>query len=246
MIAVSERRQQVNDAAVGGNWKEDKMVYVITGANRGIGLELCRQVKERGDDVVAVCRRRSADLDKLGARVIDGVDVRNLDDVRRLREQLDDTKIDVLINVAGILSNQQLGKIDEPAIEAIRAQFEVNALGPVLVTQALMDLLHKGSKVGIITSRMGSIADNGSGGSYGYRMSKAAVNAAGKSLAIDLEPRGISVVLLHPGYVRTDMTGGSGGIDPEEAARGLLARLDDLTLETTGSFWHQSGERLPW
>lgn len=222
------------------------MVYVITGANRGIGLELCRQVKERGDDVVAVCRRRSADLDKLGARVIDGVDVRNLDDVRRLREQLDGTKIDVLINVAGILSNQQLGKIDEPAIEAIRAQFEVNALGPVLVTQALMDLLHKGSKVGIITSRMGSIADNGSGGSYGYRMSKAAVNAAGKSLAIDLEPRGISVVLLHPGYVRTDMTGGSGGIDPEEAARGLLARLDDLSLETTGSFWHQNGEQLPW
>ncbi|HET7675036.1 MAG TPA: SDR family oxidoreductase [Gammaproteobacteria bacterium] len=222
------------------------MVYVITGANRGIGLELCPQVKERGDEVVAVCRHRSADLDKLGARVIDGVDVRNLDDVRRLREQLDGTKIDVLINVAGILSNQQLGKIDEPAIEAIRAQFEVNALGPVLVTQALMDLLHKGSKVGIITSRMGSIADNGSGGSYGYRMSKAAVNAAGKSLAIDLEPRGISVVLLHPGYVRTDMTGGSGGIDPEEAARGLLARLDDLSLETTGSFWHQNGEQLPW
>lgn len=93
---------------------------------------------------------------------------------------------------------------------------------------------------------MGSIGDNGSGGHYGYRMSKAALNMAGVSLAHDLRPRGIAVAILHPGYVRTDMTGGGGHIDPPEAARGLLQRLDELTLESTGSFWHANGERLPW
>lgn len=221
-------------------------VYVITGANRGIGLEMCRQVKERGDEVVAVCRKPSPELEQLGVRVVDGVDVRKLEDVQRLRRQLEGTNVDVLVNVAGVLSNQTLGAIDTQALDAMRLQFDANAIGPVLVTQALLDLMVKGGKVGIITSRMGSIEDNSSGGSYGYRMSKAAVNAAGKSLAIDLKPRGISVALLHPGYVSTDMTNHSGTVEPDESVRGLLARLDNLSLDTTGSFWHQNGERLPW
>jgi NAD(P)-dependent dehydrogenase (short-subunit alcohol dehydrogenase family) len=93
---------------------------------------------------------------------------------------------------------------------------------------------------------MGSIDDNNSGGMYGYRMSKAAVNIAGVSLARDLAPRGIAVALLHPGFVRTEMTGGRGNVDPPEAARGLIARIDELTLETSGGFWHASGKRLPW
>ena len=128
----------------------------------------------------------------------------------------------------------------------MRAQFEVNSLGPLRVTAALRHRLRPGSKVGIVTSRMGSIADNTSGSAYGYRMSKAAVNAAGMSLALDLAPAGVAVVLLHPGYVRTQMTGGRGNWGPDESAAGLLTQLDRLTLETTGSFWHANGDSLPW
>jgi NAD(P)-dependent dehydrogenase (short-subunit alcohol dehydrogenase family) len=99
--------------------------------------------------------------------------------------------------------------------------------------------------VAIVTSRMGSIADNGSGGYYGYRASKVAVNMIGKSLARDLEGRGVAVALLHPGMVATETTGGQ-GIEPAQAARGLIDRIDQLTLETTGRFWHAEGYELPW
>jgi len=106
--------------------------------------------------------------------------------------------------------------------------------------------LKAGAKIALVTSRMGSIADNDSGGSYGYRMSKAALNAAGVSLARDLQARGIAVAILHPGYVRTDMTGHSGLIDVDEAVNGLLERIDELNLDNSGSFWHRNGELLPW
>ena len=112
--------------------------------------------------------------------------------------------------------------------------------------QALRARIAEGGKVGIITSRMGSVADNGSGGYYGYRASKAAVNAIGKSLALDLAPRGIAVLLLHPGYVATDMVGGSGDVSPVQAARQLIAQLDALTLTDSGSFRHANGTALPW
>ena len=104
----------------------------------------------------------------------------------------------------------------------------------------------KGAKVALVTSRMGSIDDNSSGGAYGYRMSKAALNMAGKSLAVDLRARGVAVAILHPGMVKTDMIGGNGQVEPADAAKGLLARIDDLTLATSGAFWHMNGERLPW
>lgn len=217
--------------------------YVITGANRGIGLELCRLAAERGAEVVAVCRRSSPELDALGVRVEAGVDVSDGDAVASLAERLGDLRIDVLINNAGLLSHESLEHLD---VDAIRRQFEVNALGPLRVTAALAPRLSRGSKVGIVTSRMGSIADNTSGGAYGYRMSKAAVNAAGVSLARDLAPRGVAVVLLHPGYVRTEMTGGNGTVEPRDAAAGLLARIDELSLETSGQFRHANGEVLPW
>ena len=219
---------------------------LITGANRGIGLEMCRQYKDRGDTVIAVCRKRSSELEALDVEIVDSVDVSRPADLKALRTRLDDRQIDVLMNVAGVLSKQSLGDIDGEALEQIQLQFTTNAVAPVLVTQALMDRIPEGGKVGIITSRMGSIADNDSGGSYGYRMSKAAVNAAGKSLAVDLKPRGIGVALLHPGFVRTDMTGHKGLIDADESVRGLLARMDELTLDNSGSFWHQNGETLPW
>ncbi len=130
---------------------------------------------------------------------------------------------------------------------SIRRQFEVNALGPLRLTQALLTNLKQGSKVIIMTSRMGSIEDNTSGGSYGYRMSKVALSMAGKSLSVDLKSQGIAVAILHPGLVKTRMTGFTdSGITPEQAVKGLLARIDELNLENTGTFWHSNGEILPW
>jgi NAD(P)-dependent dehydrogenase (short-subunit alcohol dehydrogenase family) len=131
-------------------------------------------------------------------------------------------------------------------VDGFRRQFEVNALGPMLVVHALQDRLADSAKVGLMTSRMGSMQDNTSGGYYGYRASKAALNAIGKSLAVDLAPRGISVVLLHPGLVATDMVGGAGDVSPDEAATQLIARIDALTTKQSGAFLHANGTPLPW
>jgi NAD(P)-dependent dehydrogenase (short-subunit alcohol dehydrogenase family) len=177
-------------------------------------------------------------------RIAAGVDVTSAESIADLRDRLQGLPIDTLINNAGILESTPLGDLD---IESIRRQFEVNAIGPLRLTQALLPLLHRGSKVILITSRMGSIADNSSGGSYGYRMSKAALCMAGKSLSIDLKPRGIAVGILHPGMVSTAMTGFTpSGITPVESVHGLLERIDALNLENSGTFWHAKGEVLPW
>jgi NAD(P)-dependent dehydrogenase (short-subunit alcohol dehydrogenase family) len=128
----------------------------------------------------------------------------------------------------------------------MRAQYEVNTLGPLRVTKAFLPALRQGSKVAIVSSRVGSLADNGSGGNYGYRMSKTAVNMAGVNLAHDLKPAGVTVILLHPGYVRTGMTGFNGHIDPPQSAAGLISLIDDASLAETGTFWHAEGYELPW
>ncbi len=220
-----------------------KNTVLITGANRGIGLELARLFAARGDLVIACCRHASDDLRALEVRVEEGVDVTSDAAIAALAGRLAGVSIDVLINNAGRLEHEPLATLD---FEGVRRQLEINAIGPLRVTRALLDHLPGGAKVAVITSRMGSIADNTSGGAYGYRMSKAAVNAAGKSLAIDLAPRGISVALLHPGWVRTAMTGHNGLVDADESARGLIARIDALTPATSGTFWHMNGEVLPW
>jgi NAD(P)-dependent dehydrogenase (short-subunit alcohol dehydrogenase family) len=155
-------------------------------------------------------------------------------------------RLDTVFLNAGILRNESLDRLDADAFDGMREQFEVNTLGPLRVARSLLDRLGKGSKIAIITSRMGSMADNGSGGYYGYRASKAAVNAIGRSLAMDLAPRGIAVFLLHPGYVASDMTGGNGDVSTTESAAGLIARLDSLSLAETGTFWHANGQALPW
>lgn len=219
---------------------------LVTGSNRGIGLELCTQLKQRGFDVIATCRKTTPALDALGVEVIENVDVSDAKSLSALAAKLNGRPIDWLINNAGIANGIAMDELSEEAIESCKRMFEVNSLGPLLTTQALVKNLTKGSKVGIVTSRMGSVADNDSGGSYGYRMSKTAVNAAGKSLSIDLKPRGIAVAILHPGYVRTDMTSHNGLMDTDESAAGLLARMDELNLDNTGSFWHSNGELLPW
>ena len=214
----------------------------VTGGNRGIGLELCRRFAARGDEVVAACRKASPELREIGAEIHEGIEVTNDESVRRLARALEGRRIDILVNCAGILTRESL---DDLAFNRIREQFEVNAIAPLRVTAALEGCLGQGAKVAIITSRMGSIEDNTSGGRYGYRMSKAAVNMAGRSLAHDLAERGVSVFLLHPGMVATEMTGRQ-GIPPEEASADLVARIDALGPEQSGTFWHAKGDPLPW
>ncbi len=215
---------------------------LITGCNRGIGLELARQYGARGDRVIGVCRQASDELKAIDVELIEGIDVASGDSVAELRDRLGDATIDVLINNAGILRSDSFGSID---YEQMMEQYAVNTLGPLRVTEALAGNLTDGSKVAIVTSRVGSIDDNGSGGNWGYRASKTAVNMIGTNLMHEFKPRGIPVALLHPGLVATDMTGGR-GIAPSDSAAGLIDRIDELTLQASGGFWHAEGYRLPW
>ena len=227
----------MNETSRSGN------TVVITGANRGIGLAIAQIYRKRGDRVIALCRRASKELRDSGAGIVEDVDVTSPEALRKAAAAVGD--VDVLVANAGVLSNEALSAVAE-ASDRIERQFRVNALGPLLTVHAFADKLASGAKVALVTSRMGSMADNTSGGSYGYRMSKAALNAAGRSLANDLASRGIAVGLLHPGYVRTDMTGGRGDIEPAEAAARLVERIDELNSANSGTFRHANGEELPW
>lgn len=224
---------------------------VITGANRGIGLELAKHYRQLNYTVIGICRESSEELDDLADMVISDIDVRSQDSVEMVAEVLAQTlissdsgqQIDVLINNAGVFMNETLEEMD---FDSIQTQLEINAIAPLRITHAFQSMLFEGSKVAMITSRMGSISDNGSGAYYGYRASKAALNAFSKSLAIDLKPKGVAIALLHPGFVQTRMVGFNGEISPEQAAQGLAKRIDELTLENSGGFWHSNGESLPW
>jgi NAD(P)-dependent dehydrogenase (short-subunit alcohol dehydrogenase family) len=219
---------------------------LVTGANRGIGLALCRAYKERGDHVIAACRQSSSELERLAVEVSTGVEVTSDEAVRGLAQRLGERRIDTLVLNAGILRDDGAPLGPDLHLDRVQEQIAVNAIAPLRLARELVAFLQAGSKIALITSRMGSIADNSSGSYYGYRMSKAALNAMGMSLARDLTGRQIAVAILHPGYVRTDMTGQAGGVDPRDAARMLIARIDELSLATTGSFWHANGEPLPW
>lgn len=216
---------------------------VITGANRGIGLALSQQLAKQGWDIIAICRTDSEDIEQIADMVISGIDVTEPSHIEQIKKVLGDTQIDLLVNNAGLLQNETLGDID---YDSIRQQFEINTLAPLQVTEALLDNMVEGSKIANITSRMGSIADNDSGGRYGYRASKAAFNAIGKSLAEDLKTRGIAVAQLHPGWVQTRMVDFGGLVTPEESATGLVDRINELSLSNTGGFWHSNGDTLPW
>ena len=216
---------------------------VITGANRGIGLELARHYKGAGWRVTGVCRETSQELEEYAAQVIEDIDVARADSLEPLVAALQGQTIDLLINNAGILHDDVLGSLD---IASLRLQMEVNAFAPLLICEALLLNLGPGSKIVNITSRMGSIGDNDSGGRYGYRASKAAFNAFGRSLAIDLQGRGIAVAQLHPGFVKTRMVKFGGILSTEESVAGLVERIENLNLQNSGSFWHCHGEELPW
>jgi len=219
------------------------MNVVITGGNRGIGLALAKHYKARGDNVYVTCRNSCDELNSTGVTVIKGVDVSKPESLAETLAPLSDVNIDLLINNAGVLGHETIDDWDPNTIDY---QFRVNALGPLLVTQVLLPSMSGSSKIAMITSRMGSMEDNGSGGYYGYRMSKAALNAVGVSLANDLRPKGIAVGLFHPGFVQTEMVNGNGDIDADTSAGLLVMRIDELTIENTGRFIHSNGDVLPW
>lgn len=220
---------------------------LVVGADRGIAHAICRQLAARGDQVIAACLGEQSDLASLGIRVEPRVDVTSDESVGRLAVRLRGMRLDWLLHVAGVLGIDELGAID---FAEMRRQFEINTLGPLRVVQAVAACLGAGSKVGIVTSRVGSLADNGSGGLYAYRVSKAGANMVALNLHHDLSKRGIAVVALHPGTVATDLTKGFPGnlsyIQPEEAAAGLIRRMDELTLASSGEFRHANGQKLPW
>ena len=216
---------------------------LVTGSNRGIGLSLCKHYKNMGYTVFAACRKASPALSALDVEIFENIDIADPRSGIELAEHMKKRPLDLLINNAGILRDEQLGKLN---IETIEEQFKVNTLGPLRITEALLPLINNGGKVAFITSRMGSIQDNTSGGRYGYRMSKCALNAASVSVAHDVKHRHISVAILHPGLVGTDMIGGSGNVTPDKAAAQLYDRIEALSPNNSGSFWHADGSSLPW
>jgi len=225
------------------------MNFVVTGASRGIGLELVRQLLARGEVVHACVRdpERAPDLRALAspALTIHRVDVTDQPSVDALAKAID-TPVDVVINNAGInLPRQKLHDLD---LAATRELYETNAIGPLRVTAALLPHVRRGTvkKLVHITSGMGSITDNQRGESYGYRMSKAALNMMSKSMAIDLRTDGIVSIVINPGWVQTDLGGGSAPTTVEDSVRGILARITEATLETSGTFMNWNGGTYPW
>lgn len=220
---------------------------VVIGADRGIGAALVDVYAERGDAAIAVCLGDGSEWADRKVRAIGGIDVTDTQAVARLAEELAGTRLDILVHVAGIGALDRWGQFD---FDAMLRHYDLNALGPLRVVSALAANLNAGGKVGIVTSRMGSIGDNGSGRMYSYRMSKAAANMLGVNLYHELRPRGIQVVLLHPGTVATQMTKGAPGWEsytkPAEAAAGLAARVDALGPDSPVEFRHADGTLLPW
>lgn len=224
------------------------LTIVITGANRGIGFAMAKIYQQRGDTVYALCRQSSPQLDALDVNVIEGINIATEAGITRASSALGNNKIDLLINNAGILRDESLQQFNTTTITE---QFMVNALAPLTLTQALLNNFNAGSKIAFITSRMGSIADNDSGGRYGYRMSKAALNIGAVSLAKDLQAVKIAVGIYHPGYVQTDMVNAlgqtsNGDISAKVAAKRLITLMDNLSLADSGVFKHSNGEVLPW
>lgn len=226
---------------------------LITGANRGLGLKFVKQYAQDGWLVIAVCRSPNAakELNELADLheniTLYTLDVSNQTMINDLAEQLHDRPIDLLLNNAGIYGSfaSTIDSIDEQ--EMIRA-FQVNTLAPLNLITALLPNLELGNvkKIASITSKMGSISDNTSGGSYPYRASKAALNMTMKSVSIELAPKNITVLMLHPGWVQTDMGGPNALISPQESIRGMRKVIDEADLERSGRFLTYNGEELAW
>lgn len=223
---------------------------LITGANRGLGLEFCKQYAAEGWQVLACCRNPDTALalaDDPQVRLF-SLDVSDLTQIDHLAAQLHGTAIDVLINNAGVYddkSNQGFGHLD---YEAWTRTLKINTQAPVKMAEAFLPHLQQGNSklIASVSSQMGSIADNSSGGSILYRTSKAALNAAMKSLSIDLRAQNIGVLILHPGWVKTDMGGPSALIEATQSVSGMREVIARFSIDQSGSFMKYDGALLPW
>jgi NAD(P)-dependent dehydrogenase (short-subunit alcohol dehydrogenase family) len=226
---------------------------LITGANRGIGLEFVKQYLARGENVIGTCRDIEAAeaLAQLSANnenlQLLKLDVANDESLMAFPAQLVNSPIDIFINNAGVYGprNSVFNNVDaENWLPVLR----VNTIAPMLLTQRIIENLKQGEgkKLLYVTSKMGSIDDNNGGGSYVYRSSKAALNAVVKSIAVDLGGAGFDVAVLHPGWVRTDMGGPNGLIDTETSVVGMISVIDNLNSDNTGSFFNYDGTIIPW
>jgi NAD(P)-dependent dehydrogenase (short-subunit alcohol dehydrogenase family) len=219
----------------------------ITGASRGLGLEFARQYAAAGWSVTAACRdpSKAPGLAGLGVETV-ALDVADADSIRRAAESLRGRSFDILLNNAGVYGEgQQFGRLSEPEWERVML---VNAIAPLKLTEAFLPHLLAGQKklIVFLTSRMGSIADNSSGGAYIYRSSKAALNAAVKSLSIDLAPRGVTTLLLHPGWVQTDMGGPNALVSPEDSIAGMRRQIEAVEPGQPLTFLDYTGAPVPW
>jgi len=247
MLAVAvflggQAQARADDSAA----KEPRTV-LITGANRGLGLEFARHYKDAGWRVIGTARdpQDAQELKALEVRVMQ-LDVASQDSVEALAAELGDEPIDLLINNAGIFP--RVGKLDEIDFDDYHRTLAVNTVGPVRVTRALLPNLRRGElkMIAGLSSNLGSIAENERGNFYGYRESKAALNMFTKTLAAELGPEGFTCIVLTPGWVQTDMGGPNATLTPAESIAGMKAVLDRLTPADNGTFWSYNGSQMPW
>ena len=225
----------------------DKGVVLVTGANRGLGLEFVTQLQAKGYEVIGTARnpQKAIELKATGARV-EQLDVTDQASVASLANRLSDVSIDILINNAGML-NRADSSLDTLDFDAMERSFQVNSLGPLRVTQALLPNLKSGEGKTIvsITSQLGSI-ELSTGGLYSYRTSKTALNQINKIISSELASQGFTCVVMHPGWVKTDMGGASAPLTKAESISGMLGVIENLTTESTGMFFNYDGGILPW
>jgi NAD(P)-dependent dehydrogenase (short-subunit alcohol dehydrogenase family) len=232
----------------------DSRTVLVTGANRGLGLEFVRQYADDNWRVLAACRvpKSARELKELESRhagriAVLALDVTDQESVNAAAGHLRGEPIDLLLNNAGVGSppRQKIGSLDYAAWARV---LDANVLGPARMIEAFVENVAKGrdKRIVTVTSLMGSIADNSSGGSYAYRSSKAGVNAAIKSFSIDLAPRGFTCVVVHPGWVRTDMGGAGGKLAPAESVKSLRSLIESLKKKDSGKFFNYDGKALPW
>lgn len=227
---------------------------LITGANRGLGFGFCKKYAENSWKVIACCRNPdvAAGLVALAQRFenirIETLDTSNFDQIDNLSKKLAGLSIDVLINNAGVYDDDRGNSFGRLDYSRWLASFTVNTMAPVKMAESFLPQLKQGEKKLIvsISSLMGSIADNGSGGSILYRTSKAALNAAMKNLSIDLGAQGLGVLILHPGWVQTDMGGKNALINVSTSVEGMCNAIDNFELTNTGAFVNYEGKLLPW
>jgi len=227
---------------------------LITGANRGLGLEFCRQYAQAGWQVIACCRHpeQATELNNLAEQYqtikLECLDVADFEQIDKLAQKLTDQAIDVLLNNAGLYGDTSQSGFGQLNYQVWSDTLRVNTLAPIKMAEAFLPHLQASQQKLLVTvsSLMGSIADNTSGGSIVYRSSKAAVNAAMKSLAIDLRQQEIGVLILHPGWVKTDMGGPNAMIEAQESISGMRAVIADFSLEQTGCFLKYNGQAMAW